>query len=169
MSFSRSCAVCGISVWLAVSCNERSILPTAGPDPNQHDNLDRDRAVRAEEDPHWKELAPRWPLSADGQWYWKADTSSDELDGHYFLYAVYHDLVAETAEEKARVRQVVYDITTHLIEHDYALVDHDGQPTRWARYHRDVLDHGHLIDGRGLNSLSNDEKRRLNELSKRLR
>jgi hypothetical protein len=132
----------------------RSILPTSGPDPNQHDNLDRDRAVRAEEDPHWKELAPRWPRSADGQWYWKADTSSDELDGHYFLYAVYHDLVAETAEEKARVRQVVYDITTHLIEHDYALVDHDGQPTRWARYHRDVIDHGHLIDGRGLNSLS---------------
>ncbi|RIK73732.1 MAG: hypothetical protein DCC67_17530 [Planctomycetota bacterium] len=132
----------------------RSILPTSGADPNDRDNAARDRAMREHEDPHWKELSPRWPVSADKKWYWKTDTSSDELDGHYFLYAAYHDLVAETTEEKERVRQVVYDVTSHLVEHDYALVDHDGQPTRWARFNRQVLDHGHLIDGRGLNSLS---------------
>lgn len=132
----------------------RSIRPVSGPDPNEHDNLERDRMVRATEDAHWKEISPRWPKSADGQWYWKCDTSSDELDGHYFLYANYYDLVAETPEEKARVRQVVDDVTTHLIEHDYQLVDHDGQPTRWGRYNRDTLDHGNLIAGRGLNSLS---------------
>lgn len=132
----------------------RSIRPASGPDPNEYDNLERDRSVRTTEDVHWKEISPRWPKSADGKWYWKCDTSSDELDGHYFLYASYYDLVAETPEEKARVRQVVYDVTTHLIEHDYQLVDHDGQPTRWGRYNRETLDHGNLIAGRGLNSLS---------------
>jgi hypothetical protein len=132
----------------------RSIRPVSGPDPNEYDNLERDRSVRETEDVHWKEISPRWPKSADGQWYWKCDTSSDELDGHYFLYANYYDLVAETPEEKAQVRQVVHDVTTHLIEHDYQLVDHDGQPTRWGRYNRDTLDHGNLIAGRGLNSLS---------------
>ncbi|MBL9164775.1 MAG: hypothetical protein JNL18_18755 [Planctomycetaceae bacterium] len=132
----------------------RSIRPVTGPNPNDYDNLERDRAVRGAEDEHWKEISPRWPVSADGQWYWKCDTSSDELDGHYFLYANYYDLVAETAEEKARVRQVVYDMTTHLIDHDYQLVDHDGEPTRWGRYNRETLDHGNLIAGRGLNSLS---------------
>jgi hypothetical protein len=132
----------------------RSIRPTSGPDPNEYDNLERDRQVRQAEDSHWKEISPRWPKSEDGQWYWKCDTSSDELDGHYFLYANYYDLVAETPEEKARVRQVVHDVTTHLIEHDYQLVDHDGKPTRWGRYNRETLDHGNLIAGRGLNSLS---------------
>jgi hypothetical protein len=132
----------------------RSIRPVSDPDPNDHDNLQRDQSIQATEDEHWKAISPRWPKSADGQWYWKCDTSSDELDGHYFLYATYYDLVAETPEEKARVRQVVSDVTTHLIEHDYQLIDHDGQPTRWGRFNRDTLDHGNLIAGRGLNSLS---------------
>ena len=52
----------------------------------------------------WKKLSPRWPVSADGKWYWKADTSSDELDGHFFFYALYYDLVATSDDEKRRVR-----------------------------------------------------------------
>ncbi len=131
----------------------RSILPIDGRNPNDHDSPEHDRR-RQERDPQWKVITPRWPVSADGKWYWKTDTSSDELDGHYFLYAVYHDLVAETPEEKARVKQVVFDVTTHLIEHDYQLVDHDGLPTRWGRFNTEVLDQGHMIAARGLNSLS---------------
>lgn len=131
----------------------RSILPIDGPNPNDHDSPEHDRQ-RQERDPHWKVISPRWPVSADGKWYWKSDTSSDELDGHFFLYAVYHDLVAETPEEKGRVKQVVFDIVSHLIEHDYQLIDHDGRPTRWGRFNTAVLEHGHMVDGRGLNSLS---------------
>jgi hypothetical protein len=62
--------------------------------------------------------------------------------------------VAETEEDKARVRQVVAAITDHLIEHDFQLVDHDGEPTRWARFSPTVLN-GDILKGcRGLNSLS---------------
>ncbi len=82
----------------------------------------------------WKVYEPRWPKSADGKWYFKTDTSSDELDGHYFFYPLYYDLVADTPAEKKRVREVVRDLTDHLIQHDYQLVDHDGKPTRWAVY-----------------------------------
>ena len=64
-------------------------------------------------------MSPRWPKSADGKWYWKSDTSSDELDGHYFFYAVYYDLVAETPQEKEEVRAVVRDITDHIIDHSF--------------------------------------------------
>lgn len=131
----------------------RSILPIEGRNPNDHDSPEHDRN-RQKDDPDWKVIAPRWPVSADGKWYWKTDTSSDELDGHYFLYALYHDLVAETPEEKARVKQVVFDVTSHLVEHNYQLVDHDGLPTRWGRFNSEVLDHGHMIAARGLNSLS---------------
>ncbi len=63
----------------------RSVLPAAGPNPNREDSAERDRQMRETRDRLWKSLTPRWPLSADGQWYWKADTSSDELDGHYFF------------------------------------------------------------------------------------
>src|SRR5690606_1145934 len=93
--------------------------------------------------------------SADGKWYWKSDTSSDELDGHFFAYGLYYDHVAETEEEKARAREVVSRVADHLIEHNYCLVDHDGQPTRWARFAPEYLNHDpdHWTE-RGLNSLS---------------
>lgn len=131
----------------------RSILPVSGHNPNDHDNEANDRR-KQKGDPFWKILTPRWPLSADGQWYWKTDTSSDELDGHYFLYTCYYDFAAETPEEKQYVKDVVKRITDHLIEHDYQLVDHDGKPTRWGRFNREVLEHGHMIAARPLNCLS---------------
>lgn len=131
----------------------RSILPTSGPNPNDHDNAARDLRNQ-ENDPQWKILEPRWPVSADGQWYWKTDTSSDELDGHYFFYALYYDLVAETPEEKAAVREVCLAITDHLLRNGFNLVDHDGKPTRWGQYAPDVLNHDLSSGGRGLNSLS---------------
>ena len=133
----------------------RSILPTSGPDPNLHDSKERDIEFRATHDHLWKVLSLRWPKSADGKWYWKSDTSSDELDGHYFFYAQYYDLVAETPQEKDEVRLVVRAITDHLLEHNYSLVDWDGKPTRWAVYDpgtiNDTRDHW---SDRGLNSLS---------------
>jgi hypothetical protein len=135
----------------------RSILPATGPDAAADPNLgalERDRERRATRDRAWKVLHPRWPKSADGEWYWKTDTSSDELDGHYFFYALYHDLVAEGAE-RDEVRDVVVRITDHLISHDFALVDHDGKPTRWAVFGPAQLNHErNFWEERGLNSLS---------------
>ena len=131
----------------------RTILPTAGPNPNR--GADYDRQKRDQQDRKWKIMDPRWPISNDGQWYWKSDTSSDELDGHYFFYPLYYDLVAETEEEKQRVRDVVRALTDHLIDHDFALQDHDGAPTRWAVFGPAALNHDHSWHvERGLNSLS---------------
>lgn len=134
----------------------RSILPTSGPDPNVSDyTIEKDTHHRDNRDPLWKVMHPRWPKSADGQWFWKCDTSSDELDGHFFLYASYYDLVADTEEEKQRVRDVTTAIADHLIEHGYNLVDWDGQPTRWARFGPDLMNHDpNWADERGLNSMS---------------
>src|SRR5205085_680785 len=101
----------------------RSILPADGPDPNLRDGPDRDRVMRESRDSLWKSLAPRWPRSADGKWYWKSDTSSDELDGHYFFYGVYYDLVARSEDEKRAVREHVAAMTDHLIDHNFQLVD----------------------------------------------
>ena len=132
----------------------RTILPTSGPNPNDG-RVERDKWGREHNDRLWKVIDPRWPVSADGKWYWKSDTSSDELDGHYFFYGLYYDLVAETEAEKTRVREQVRALTDHLIEHDFQLVDHDGKPTRWARYDPKELNHDkNWAFDRGLNSLS---------------
>lgn len=134
----------------------RAILPVSGPDPNQSAyTRAKDEQRRATRDRLWKVLVPRWPLSADRQWYWKADTSSDELDGHYFFYAQYYDLVADTPAEKEEVRRVVVALTDHLIDHNFTLVDWDGKPTRWGLFDPDTLNHDPAFwEERGLNSLS---------------
>ena len=134
----------------------RSILPTSGKNPNESEyTRQRDEQNRERGDKKWKVMSPRWPTSADGQWYWKSDTSSDELDGHYWFYGLYYDLVADTEEEKQRVRDVVAAITDHLIAHDFALVDWDGAPTRWAVYGPAAINSDPAwFPERGLNSLS---------------
>ena len=132
----------------------RTIRPVEWPDPNVG-RLEADRRERQESDRLWKVYEPRWPKSADGKWYWKSDTSSDELDGHFFFYAAYYDHVAETAEEKAAVREVVRDLADHLVSHDFCLVDHDGTPTRWGVFGPKYLNHDpRWWVERGLNSLS---------------
>lgn len=44
-----------------------------------------------------------WHLTANSQFEWKGDTSSDEVVGQYFAYAVYYDLVAEESDRKSVV------------------------------------------------------------------
>jgi hypothetical protein len=72
-----------------------------------------------------------WHDASDKAWRWKGDTSSDEIVGHYFVYPIYHDLVA-TDNEKAALRSVTERITNHILDHGYQLVDVDGQKTRWG-------------------------------------
>lgn len=79
-----------------------------------------------------------WHATADGKWLWKGDTSSDELVGHYYAYALYHDLAADK-ETKAAIRRTVVRITDHLIGHGFSLVDLDGKPTRWGQWSEDYF------------------------------
>jgi hypothetical protein len=104
-------------------------------------------------DPFWKLITPRFPLSEDGKYRWKNDTSSDELAGHYLIYDLYYRHVAETEEEKEPIRQVVREMTDHLLRNDFNLIDHDGQPTRWGRFGPDYLYTAQGWEQRGLNSL----------------
>lgn len=83
----------------------------------------------------------------------KGDTSSDELDGHFFAYRVYFDLVADAAE-KEEMRKVVRAILTNLLDHDYTLVGHTGRKTLWGVFGPQYLnDDPRWADERGLNSI----------------
>jgi hypothetical protein len=131
----------------------RTIRPVDWPDPN----IGRLQADQQEQqhDKLWKAYDPRWPKSADGKWFWKSDTSSDELDGHYFFYPLYYDLCADTQSERDRVAEVVRDATDHLLTHGFVLIEHDGKPTRWGIYGPQYLNRDPFWwQDRGLKSLS---------------
>lgn len=129
----------------------RTVLPASSPDPNLVYTPERDEELRKTRDGLWKIMRPRWPKSQDGKWYWKADTSSDELDGHYFFYALYYDLVSKDE----RVREHVAALTDHLIGHNFQLIDHDGKPTRWGVFNPENLNANvSWWEERGLNSIS---------------
>jgi hypothetical protein len=68
----------------------------------------------------------------------KGDTSSDEMDGHYFAWYLYHKLVAD-AEEKAKIVAVVRRATDHIIQHNYTLVGHTGRKTRFGIWAPELL------------------------------
>ncbi len=131
----------------------RTIRPVDWADPNVG-RLAGDLKEQ-EHDKLWKAYEPRWPKSADGKWFWKSDTSSDELDGHFFFYPLYYDFCADSESEKERVREVVREITDHLITHEFCLVDFDGKPTRWGVYGPQFLNASpYWWAERGLKSLS---------------
>jgi hypothetical protein len=79
-----------------------------------------------------------WHTTADGQWRWKGDTSSDEIVGHYFGYAVYYDLVADETE-KQKIRGVVTRMTDHILDNNYQLIDVDGKRTLWGWWGPDAI------------------------------
>jgi len=100
-----------------------------------------------------KRYGGEWYKSADERWWWKGDTSSDELDGHYFAYAVYYDCAA-TDEQKEIIRGYVKRITDHILDHDYYYVGPPGKPTTWGVFAPEKLNRDlKWIDDRGLNSL----------------
>ncbi len=79
-----------------------------------------------------------WHDTPDKAWRWKGDTSSDEIVGHYFVYPIYHDLVADDSEKPA-LRAVIDRITNHILDNNYQLVDVDGQRTRWGWWGPDAI------------------------------
>ena len=72
-----------------------------------------------------------WHDAQDRSWRWKGDTSSDEIVGHYFVYPIYYDLVADETEKPA-LRAVVERITNHILDNNYQLIGPSGKRTRWG-------------------------------------
>ncbi|MBL9125079.1 MAG: hypothetical protein JNG90_15685 [Planctomycetaceae bacterium] len=133
----------------------RTVIPA-----NWSSMADRNRTYTPEQvadervqDPRFKRVENRWRKSADGRWLWKGDTSSDEISGHYFGYAVYYDLAADEAE-RARIRAHVRKITDYIIAGGLMLRDIDGQHTLWGVWAPEKLNGDpNWFSERGINSL----------------
>jgi hypothetical protein len=89
------------------------------------------RSFRHKNEPRHKDGF--WYFTKDGEWEWKADTSSDELVGHFFAYSIAYDLLPDV-ELKKKMQGLITRISDHIIENKYYLIDVTGKPTRWGRW-----------------------------------
>lgn len=95
----------------------------------------------------------RWRDSPERDWEWKGHTSSDEICSQTFAHAIMWELVATTASERARIATNYTRIIDHILAHNLYLIDVDGQPTLWGRWHPEYVNwFPHTIHDRRLNS-----------------
>ncbi len=98
-------------------------------------------------------LPAEWHLTPDGQWQWKGDTSSDEVDAHFYTTSLFLELVAKTEDEREMAKDHLRKLMGYIIDSGWCLRDVDGEPTRWARWD---MDYFHTKEGMaqwGLNGL----------------
>ena len=96
----------------------------------------------------------QWRVTPDGKKIWKSDTSSDEIDGHYFAFYAYWEHIAKyDANEDMLIKKQVTDLTDYLVDNNYQLIDWDGERTRWGFWNPELLndDPEHYLEN-GLNS-----------------
>lgn len=97
----------------------------------------------------------QWRPTPDGKFYWKSDTSSDEIDGHFMAFYAYYEHIArhDPAEKEQCLRQV-RTVTDYIVDHNYQLIDWTGKRTRWGFWNPESLndDPEHYLEN-GLNSL----------------
>jgi hypothetical protein len=86
----------------------------------------------------YRDPSGEWHWTADGQWEWKGDTSSDELVGHFFAYWVAYNLLPGE-QDRAAIRSAVSSIASGLIEHHMQLIGYGGHVTTWGRYNPEYL------------------------------
>lgn len=97
----------------------------------------------------------QWRPTPDGTMYWKSDTSSDEIDGHYLaFYAYYEHIAKDDPAELAQLVKQVREVTDYIVDNGYQLIDWDGKRTTWGFWDPKSLNDSplHYIEC-GLNSL----------------
>ncbi len=90
-----------------------------------------------------KEGLSNWHLVPDyvdgHDYYWKDDTSSDELTGHFYGFSIYYDLCAKDDAEREWVAEHLTALVGYILDHGLYLLDLDGLSTEHGRYAPEVL------------------------------
>ncbi|MBN8789921.1 MAG: hypothetical protein J0I84_22800 [Terrimonas sp.] len=93
-----------------------------------------------------------WRPADDPEWEWKSTTSSDEAIGHIFVFGVIAELVDDAVVKKQAIR-LIDSLMQHVIDNDMYLIDWDGKPTLWGKWHPDYVNsHPESVGDRKINS-----------------
>jgi hypothetical protein len=75
-----------------------------------------------------------WRHAGDSEWDWRASASSDQTVGQIFALT----LIAEYIDDfvwRSRAVQLLDELMTYIVENDLCLIDYNGLPTLWGRWH----------------------------------
>ncbi|HOD07603.1 MAG TPA: hypothetical protein PKG98_05855 [Myxococcota bacterium] len=72
-------------------------------------------------------------------YYWKDDTSSDEMTGHFYGFSIYYDLCAKDDAEREWVAEHLTALVGYILDHGLLLLDLDHQPTEHGKYSPEYL------------------------------
>jgi hypothetical protein len=93
-----------------------------------------------------------WRRAEDPEWDWKATTSSDEAIGHIFVYGTIAELIDDEALREQAV-MLIDTLMSHVVKNDFYLIDWNGKPTLWGRWHPDYVNgFAPMVGDRKLNS-----------------
>ena len=96
----------------------------------------------------------QWRLTPDKKRIWKSDTSSDEIDGHFFAFYSYWEHIAKfDKNEDKLIKKQVRELINYIVDNNYQLIDWDGERTRWGFWNPEELNDNpeHYLEN-GLNS-----------------
>lgn len=100
------------------------------------------------------EMSKQWRASPDGKHLWKSDTSSDEIDGHFFAFYAYWEHIAKYDPQEAKlIKKQISTLINYIVDNNYQLIDWDGGRTRWGFWNPELLNDNpeHYAES-GLNS-----------------
>lgn len=80
----------------------------------------------------------RWQHSPEKEWDWKATTSSDEVIGHIFAFGAAAELIDDPKIKKQAV-MLIDTVMSHILKNNMYLIDYDGKPTMWGKWHPDYV------------------------------
>lgn len=93
-----------------------------------------------------------WFPSPDGSLIWKGDTSSDELVGHYLIFALAYDLLPDPAL-KTQIAATTRRLTNLILDNGLTLPDIHGLPTYWGRWDKEYFQSERGADDSPLNAI----------------
>ncbi len=105
------------------------------------------RTVVAADDPYVDEARTQdnWHETADKQYWWRDDVSSDQIDGHYFAFYMYYEHIAKNdPAEKERLVKQIRQVTDYIVDNNYQILDWDGEKTMWGWFDPVSLNDEHI-------------------------
>jgi hypothetical protein len=75
-----------------------------------------------------------WRHSPDPEWDWRGSASSDQTVGQIFAMTLIAEYI-DDADWRGRAVQILDDLMTYIVENDLCLIDYNGKPSLWGRWH----------------------------------
>jgi len=94
----------------------------------------------------------KWRRADDPEWDWKSTTSSDEAIGHIFAFGAIAELV-DVPELQEQSIKLIDTLMSHIVKNDFYMIDWNGEPTTWGRWHPDYVNaRPKMVGDRKINS-----------------